>query len=198
MIKKYCEVCGELIWDNKRFCSRECKNEFQRKEKIEKTCEICGAMFEVPPCRRDARFCSSGCKDEWHSKKQKDRIWIKCEICGKEFEITPSSIDKRRTCSSECSNKLRSKEQSGSKNSHWQGGEDRYYGPNWPGKRKETLERDNFECQICGTNQYLTVHHIKPIKKFNKNEVITKGNSLNNLVTLCRSCHSREERNNGN
>lgn len=67
------------------------------------------------------------------------------------------------------------------------------------GKKKEVYARDKYSCVDCGITQYeytklghgkLHIHHIdglgfgKPAKE--------KNNDINNLVTLCNKCHSRE------
>jgi len=44
-------------------------------------------------------------------------------------------------------------------------------------------ERDNYRCQYCGDNKSrLDIHHID----YNKD-----NNFINNLITLCASCHSK-------
>lgn len=72
------------------------------------------------------------------------------------------------------------------------------YGKNWIKQRKKALIRDNYTCQKCGkTAKELgknpDVHHKKPIRTFSKDEIESKANDLDNLITLCRSCHSIEE-----
>ncbi|MEK6880326.1 MAG: HNH endonuclease signature motif containing protein, partial [Nanoarchaeota archaeon] len=51
-----------------------------------------------------------------------------------------------------------------------------------PELKLQIKERDNFICQECGDYRDLTIHHID----YNK-----KNNNPNNLITLCRSCHSQ-------
>ncbi len=51
------------------------------------------------------------------------------------------------------------------------------------GNYENTLKRDNYKCQKCNCINDLFVHHKD---KNNKN------NKLENLVTLCRTCHARE------
>ena len=48
-------------------------------------------------------------------------------------------------------------------------------------KRGIVLKRDG-KCTVCETHEKLRVHHIDCNKK---------NNDLNNLITLCNSCHSR-------
>jgi len=67
-------------------------------ERIEKTCEHCGDVFEVPPSQSDRRFCSRDCSSDAAS----ERIEKTCEHCGDVFEVPPSQSD-RRFCSRDCS-----------------------------------------------------------------------------------------------
>lgn len=50
--------------------------------------------------------------------------------------------------------------------------------------KKKVRERDGNRCQKCGTRHNLTCHHIMP--KMTHPELIDK---LDNLITLCDSCH---------
>lgn len=79
---------------------------------------------------------------------------------------------------------------------NWQGGKSfEPYGIEFNKKLKEQIrQRYNFTCQECGFTQEklgykLHVHHID----FNK-----KNNNPNNLISLCRSCHTQTEFNREN
>jgi DNA-directed RNA polymerase specialized sigma subunit len=51
----------------------------------------------------------------------------------------------------------------------------------------KALERDHYKCAECGSDNYVIVHHKdESRKKGNKN----MNNSLENLITLCKSCHA--------
>ncbi len=60
--------------------------------------------------------------------------------------------------------------------------------PRWQKKRLEIMQRDNFECQICGDGEStLNIHHYyyEPGKEpweYNNDD----------LITLCESCHQSE------
>lgn len=57
------------------------------------------------------------------------------------------------------------------------------YGSNWKGLSGEARRRDNYRCTKCSkTTGRLIAHHIKPLGHGGKNE-------LDNLTTLCSSCH---------
>ena len=76
-----------------------------------------------------------------------------------------------------------------------------YRGPNWDTQRQRARERDGFRCQHCNApekpNRQHDVHHLRPFREFNyvpgQNEAYLEANRLENLVTLCRSCHLRAE-----
>jgi hypothetical protein len=61
------------------------------------------------------------------------------------------------------------------------------YGADWTESRQETLERDDYTCQVCGfEDESNHVHHIKPRKDFDN---VSDSNTDDNLITLCASCH---------
>lgn len=87
---------------------------------------------------------------------------------------------------------------------HWKGGVD-YYGPNWERQRERRLEKDDYECVVCGLSDSeikergdkdgLHVHHIEKLRLFEGENGIDyeRANRIENLITLCRTCHSRWE-----
>jgi len=67
------------------------------------------------------------------------------------------------------------------------------YGPDWPRIRDLVRQRDQFRCQICGSlevGRSFHVHHKVPIRQFAS---IEQANRLENLITLCPTCHQRAE-----
>ncbi len=56
------------------------------------------------------------------------------------------------------------------------------------GNRQKTLERDNHTCQRCGAKEDLHVHHIDGNGTTIERE--KRNNSLDNLITYCRGCHT--------
>jgi DEAD/DEAH box helicase domain-containing protein len=84
------------------------------------------------------------------------------------------------------------------------------YGPNWQTQRLRALDRDNHQCRMCGASGQdpsgfenpqgsisLHVHHIRPFREFNyipgQNDNYRQANELDNLITLCPSCHRQAE-----
>ena len=61
------------------------------------------------------------------------------------------------------------------------------YGDDWDKIRYLVYLRDRFTCQDCGINGIrLDIHHIIPF-------IANRDNSIDNLITLCRSCHMKQE-----
>jgi Holliday junction DNA helicase RuvB len=50
--------------------------------------------------------------------------------------------------------------------------------------RRKVLARDGHKCRLCGSRHRLHIHHIIPVSMGGLTE-------LDNLITLCRSCHAR-------
>lgn len=57
------------------------------------------------------------------------------------------------------------------------------YSTDWNTLRSQVLLRDDYFCRECGSTEGLQVHHIIPLSKGGKNNLL-------NLKTLCQQCHS--------
>jgi DEAD/DEAH box helicase domain-containing protein len=69
------------------------------------------------------------------------------------------------------------------------------YGPDWPKIREKARARDQYKCQVCGateTTRQHDVHHKVPFRTFVDP---LQANRLDNLSTLCRTCHQKVEQN---
>jgi len=69
------------------------------------------------------------------------------------------------------------------------------YGPDWARTRDRVRARDKYTCQVCGaveTNRQHDVHHKTPFRAFTS---YMEANRLDNLTTLCPSCHHKAEQN---
>lgn len=171
-------------------------------KKVQRTCKVCGAEFEVYRSTlryRPCEFCSTKCRGIAQRKPP-----ALCEMCG-------APVNKgRRFCSIECSSAWNSEtytvpgepdgtcRQCGapldgevenyfcSRDCAFQWKRDRYtapdgYSPWHPWKIKN---RDNFVCVLCTTQiqdrRLLHTHHIDGNKR---------NGDPHNLVTLCAGCH---------
>jgi len=82
------------------------------------------------------------------------------------------------------------KKRIGKLNANWKNGKTkealrvRYRG--YRERKRIVLERDNYECQECGLDIDLHIHHIKQIKDFPE-----LANDITNCITLCKYCHRK-------
>lgn len=152
-------------------------------------CPRCGEMH-VPADAR-SEYCSREC---WHKDMQR-RVRVECGICGDEFMVVEAREDTARYCSYKCLGDANR----GSNSPRWNGGP-APYGEGWnEKKRQDVRERDGDKCTICGMgkqNHYerygenLHVHHIVKARNFDDPE---RRNAMDNLVTMCNSCHKEYE-----
>jgi 5-methylcytosine-specific restriction endonuclease McrA len=149
----------------------------------DRACEVCGKTFYVPAGMRHVRRCSPECyhKARWGGRR---RVVKDCRGCGKPFESYVS--DGKAVCSRACDSTRKSIEQSGESSVLWRGGRTNPYVGTWKRQRRLARERDGGTCRLCGSGDRPQVHHIVPARYGGTHD-------LGNLITLCRSCHSREE-----
>lgn len=205
---------------DKKFCSRSCYDNYRSAitKNVYGNCGYCNKELTKNLTGSYAsKYCSWDCRILARRASPK-----KCICCGTVFTpITFRkstgkyiSVNSRHTCSKECNLKWISKNEerkkkislafSGSNHPNWQGGAPAsnrgYRGAGWSRIRKKVLERDNYQCLKCGitemdhklkTGSGLEVNHKIPIWQFSGNN--SKANNLNNLETLCKSCHMKTE-----
>jgi 5-methylcytosine-specific restriction endonuclease McrA len=214
---KVCDVCGEEFnvsssrADTARFCSRSCQRERWETRWTVVPCDQCGSDVERLKWNVeefDHTFCDENCRREWTADYLSGEtspfykcVEVKCHTCSEQltrhaWEISRSE---RFFCDKDCLGKWR-ETTTGPEHPRWKGGFSPYYGPNWHLQRRRALERDDYTCQSCGVNQSdhtetmgreLDVHHIRRKESFGTD--YDSANDLNNLVTLCRSCHKTWE-----
>jgi hypothetical protein len=124
-------------------------------------------------------------------------IEVICDNCGKKFKRYDwkKTKSKHHFCSRKCMDKYVRGENhplwnmTGDKHPSWQGGKSfEPYSLEFNRKLKEQIRnRDEYRCQECNQTQEqlgykLCIHHID----YNK-----KNNCHDNLISLCRSCHSQ-------
>jgi DEAD/DEAH box helicase domain-containing protein len=75
------------------------------------------------------------------------------------------------------------------------------YGPSWSQARDAARARDDHRCRQCGAlerpGRTHSVHHLRPFREFGyipgENRHDQLANQIDNLITLCQSCHQRVE-----
>lgn len=177
-------------------------------------CSFCGKTLERIPAkikRAKYHFCDTSCHGNWRktqtgslSPRYDDgKIEIKCSYCNKEITKYRCRVVKHKFhfCDKKCSSEWR-KTLTGESSNRYKGGYTGYYGPDWLKQSRAARKRDSYCCQACGKPQKinkraLDVHHVIPFRNFGyipkQNENHVAANSIDNLVSLCQSCHGKLE-----
>lgn len=210
-----CPTCGRTDFESER--GMKCHHSIQHGESLLKdNCEVCGDEFRSTQDNR--KTCSTECMSEMYQEKFKDRdidwgdkisearrgvspdiprradiVDVECGYCEEDFSIIEWEVQNRAYCSEECRKEALSEKFSGRGNPAWRHGDHvDSYGDGWGKIAKTVRERDG-ECVLCGSDggpRALDVHHIIPIREYDEPE---EANVMENLVSLCRSCHMKVE-----
>lgn len=201
----------------RRFCNNDCRREWLRSRTgdkhprsnfVEVQCAHCDTTLIRSKWRVDAHelsFCDLGCLGQWRSVHKSgpdshlySSIEVECENCGAMVLKPPSHIDGRmHFCDAECHGQWASLNRVGENNPTYKGGGAHYYGPNWNRQRRLARERDGYICQDPACDIDNTQHlemwsemlHVHHIVRFGNFDDYREANKLDNLITLCRSCH---------
>jgi len=120
---------------------------------------------------------------------------ITCDYCSGEAERKPANLKGKNVfCSRQCQSDWVSENRVGENHPLYKG-DKIYYGPEWREIREKVRERDNRVCQYCRRHEStmdrnLDVHHIRPVREFDKP---LQAHTMDNLISLCRSCHQKWE-----
>jgi len=202
-----CVACGDTFRvppsdaEGRKYCSEECMAEDYERQ-VTLTCEVCGGEYSVNPAREEtSRFCSRECSVSQLAEERRKRVTVECAACGDPFEkrICEEEQSKAHFCDHDCYGEWISENQSGKDSVHWKGGYSKYRGTDWPALREKALQADDYRCQGCGRRDDdhrtehgvgLHVHHIRPVTEF---EEPADADTVDNLVPLCRDCHTEWE-----
>ena len=208
-IEVKCDYCGKKnkkissqIKNHKHhFCDKKCEGKWRYKQK-EILCDWCGEKIkkQLYTMKRPYHFCNNKCEGKWVSKFRAGEnspswrgggIEVKCDFCGKKIKKIQSHIKnyKHNFCNIKCMGSFYKTLYKGENCIFWRDGRSKEpYTIEFDDVLKEKIrKRDNFTCQECNHTQEqlgytLHVHHVD----YNK-----KNNNLNNLISLCRSCHAQ-------
>lgn len=179
--KLKCVTCGKDFEGKKidsKNCSKECRvkaghikrkqvNDEKLAQRLQpKPCKICGEMFIPHKFKIDIQvYCGQVCQ-------QKDMHKMRTEKPGYHEQRREYAVKYRKVNHAEKREKAIS---------YWH--RVRYGGNYIP-----ALERDNYTCAVCGEmdRDKLDVHH-----KDHSGKTKKPNHSLDNLQTLCRSCHMK-------
>jgi hypothetical protein len=154
---------------------KECNNEFTKKSYQQEYC--CNQCKIVASRKRSLER-----KHEERLKEFENNKISKCPVCKKEFEKQFCSTWRQQIyCSSSC--RRRAESLIGNKKELGEQYKDKI---RFDGNKQHVLIRDSFQCQFCNIDKQLIIHHLDGS---GNNE--QPNNDMDNLVTLCKSCHGR-------
>lgn len=188
--------------NTRRFCSKDCTKKYWNRINsakrfrpiLPRPCENCGVQF-TPEFVRTKRFCSKKCADHvrnsgYNAHRRPESFT--CPGCGQVFKPRPGqgwTETRKKFCSYQCRNRSTAKQWSinhpGWRKEQYKRRRDATrFGGNWI----KAMERDQFTCQICRTQEKerLIVHHLDG--EGNKR---SRNHSLENLQVLCKTCHGK-------
>lgn len=155
--------------------------------------------------RPEAKYCSEKCRSRSETiarqrKLEEGRIIESklCLICGNQFTPHVRNIH-QIYCSPKCLSKAMNTRavSSGRKKEQYYKHKAQYASLKsktdlaykdeirFSGNKKHVLERDSHKCTDCGKTKGLIIHHKDGSGKSNN-----PNNEIDNLITLCRPCHS--------
>lgn len=203
IVCKNCNKEGRSERKDAKFCSNECKWEYNRNGK-KVPCSYCGKeLYRTSHFLKEDKnhYCDRSCTSKHKSilfKGRKSplykRVSTKCSGCGDEIEVVPSifEMQEHHFCDYQCYKKNIGKFFRGENHSRYNkylSDEDReanrdYFEYNkW---RLDVFKRDEYTCQNCGDKRggNLVAHHI-----LNYSEHVSLRTDINNGITLCSKCH---------
>ena len=127
------------------------------------------------------KYCNNSCSAKVNNKlyQKKPSVFLQCRECKTNFKRTKGLSVYCTTCSKSRSpfrHDSLTKEQAGRK----------YIRKNAARKAYKHFPK---QCEICLYAKHVEVCHIKPVKDFSKNSLVSEINIVNNLVILCPNHH---------
>ena len=172
-------------------------------------CEFCGEIIPLKEgipvsSTRQNRFCDKSCAAKFNGKmfpkRKPKKTFTHCERCGEVVNFTKLSTggyQRRRFCNA-CVRLARIESRGGIPIETLTKGEVRSKYPSymWFGNEINSHARWVFKssgkkavCKVCGYSLHVEVCHIKDIKDFTDDALVSEINCIDNLAALCRNCH---------
>lgn len=206
-IERHCEACGTAFlvypsvikFGTARFCSPACARKPRGRTYVDSTCEQCGITFRIEQWKvrqGGGKFCSRSCLGKSRIGERNPsfgtgtkRVEAKCAHCDKTFRFYPRGDKGAGTY---CSRRCYHEANSGKSSALYRGGRydaaKRFYqSQEWKDLSAQCKERDGHICQEC--------QQAFPSRRLHAHHLIERRDggtdTLDNLITLCLSCHRR-------
>lgn len=179
--KMICKNCGkefQQLTSNQKYCSKECRFDYYKSMKLPvigmpAQCEYCNNQYIKN--NGSQKYCSDKCRNLSNEQKIKIKKISQVKKEEKDLELIKNEVALK-------AENLIKKSQVNGKSfnnvniNYW-------LLSNIPQKTIDNvLDRDNNQCYMCKRTNNLHIHHI--IKRVDGGD-----HSMDNLVTLCASCH---------
>lgn len=165
-----------------------------------RNCVMCGSQYK--PTGSHQKACA-GCTDKFRRQQNSEALAklrraagakqvgsiVQCESCGGDFLYSSGPQTRCKACQSaaEIASIRKWFSENPEKFAQYKAAaKDNFM---FDGNRKLALERDRHTCQRCGQTNDLHVHHIDGNGVTTPREL--RNNALDNLITLCRGCHTK-------
>jgi endogenous inhibitor of DNA gyrase (YacG/DUF329 family) len=199
-----CDFCGKdkrvrkanFNYDGMNFCTRKCKDTWQREGLKEENNPFYGLSHSEATKKKvsETKKAQDLTGEKAHNYNTHP---VKCDECGKIVYKIQYLIDRNENqfCSIECHGAWRSKHQVGENSPTWNPNltdVEREQGRKYPEYYEfltARMEFDEYTCQICGKyskwGNGLNVHHLNSYDWNRANRT-----NIENGITLCRDCHT--------
>ena len=157
-------------------------------------CEVCGKEKTTIPSRK-GRFCSRQCNGIANKERMDTHTIKECEICSTAFKTKPSHYTRRRTCSNECSGRLKvlegkdygswAKNNTGDKHHCWKGGFRIHQGYKYIRLPSREIAEHRLLMEQKLGRKLKTEEHVHHIDEDKTNNI------LDNLTIMSRSDHTK-------
>lgn len=136
-------------------------------------CPVCGKFTST-------KYCSLSCANKDHPKRKRTTTCVDCGVL----------ITRQRTRCLSCYDKTRmilGNKTKGEIAKNKENGANKYSQIN--GHARTLFRARDSKCSLCNYSKHVEVCHIRPVRSFSDETLISEINSPENIILLCPNCH---------